>query len=187
MRRSGESLFLRKLVLGIPAQASGKNLTRPPMPSAPRFVLVTSSRPNPTQQGVRTLAPNDLTPCRMAFYFVSTFAIAQTPTKQPALRLSRTKNLHFAKATFPGFSAHQGCGERTRTQYDWGPERISGHVKILLLAWAEMPKTSFRKNSDSPPQLFLFKLKITFFVLCQSITYTLKTFQGEGIELPSGF
>jgi hypothetical protein len=39
-------LFLRKLVLGIPAQASGKNLTRPPMPSAPRFVLVTSSRPN---------------------------------------------------------------------------------------------------------------------------------------------
>ena len=43
---SGESLFLRKLVLGIPAQASGKNLTRPPMPSAPRFVLVTSSRPN---------------------------------------------------------------------------------------------------------------------------------------------
>ena len=42
----GESLFLRKLVLGIPAQASGKNLTRPPMPLAPRFVLVTSSRPN---------------------------------------------------------------------------------------------------------------------------------------------
>jgi hypothetical protein len=28
------------------AQASGKNLTRPPMPSAPRFALVTSSRPN---------------------------------------------------------------------------------------------------------------------------------------------
>jgi hypothetical protein len=26
------ALFLRKLVLGIPAQASGKNLTRPPMP-----------------------------------------------------------------------------------------------------------------------------------------------------------
>ncbi|TXK99129.1 diguanylate cyclase, partial [Methylococcaceae bacterium CS5] len=26
-------------------------------------------------------------------------------TKQPALRLSRTKNLHFAKAPFPGFSA----------------------------------------------------------------------------------
>ena len=61
----------------------------------------------PTQQGGGTLAPNDLTPCWMAFYFVSTFAIAQTPTKQPALRLSRTKNLHFAKATFPGFSANE--------------------------------------------------------------------------------
>jgi hypothetical protein len=34
----------------------------------------------------------------MAFYFVSTFAIAQTPTKQPALRLSRTKNLHLINA-----------------------------------------------------------------------------------------
>jgi hypothetical protein len=27
---------------------------------------------------------------------------------------------------------------------------ISGRVKFLLLAWAGMPKTSFRKNSDSP-------------------------------------
>ena len=44
--KCGESLFLRKLVLGIPAQASGKNLTRLLIPSAPRFVLVTSSRPN---------------------------------------------------------------------------------------------------------------------------------------------
>jgi hypothetical protein len=47
-------------------------------PIRPRHIV-------PTQQGVGTLAPNDLTPCRMAFYFVSTFAIAQTPTKQPAL------------------------------------------------------------------------------------------------------
>jgi hypothetical protein len=29
-------------------------------------------------------------------------------------------------------------------------EGISGRVKFLLLAWAGMPKTSFRKNSDSP-------------------------------------
>ncbi|WP_221896287.1 hypothetical protein [Bathymodiolus japonicus methanotrophic gill symbiont] len=59
----------------------------------------------------------------MAFYFVSTFANAQTPTKQrpygyrglkiiTSLRLRfpdfqrRTKNLHFAKAPFPGFSAN---------------------------------------------------------------------------------
>ena len=44
-----ESLFLRKLVLGIPAQASGKNLTRPPMPSAarirPRFATMHNSPP----------------------------------------------------------------------------------------------------------------------------------------------
>jgi hypothetical protein len=50
----------------------------------------------------------------MAFYFVSTFAIAQTPTK------------------------HRGA------------EGIGGRVKFLPLAWAGMPKTSFRKNSDSP-------------------------------------
>jgi hypothetical protein len=36
----------------------------------------TSFRKNSDSQGVGTLAPNDLTPCRMAFYFVSTFAIA---------------------------------------------------------------------------------------------------------------
>ena len=36
----------------------------------------------PTQQGVGTLAPNDLTPCRMAFYFVYTYASATIPTKQ---------------------------------------------------------------------------------------------------------
>ncbi|TXK94141.1 hypothetical protein BMR02_14265 [Methylococcaceae bacterium HT1] len=49
--RCGESLFLRKLVLGIPAQASSKNLTRPLMPPAapirPRHLV-------PTQQGVGT-------------------------------------------------------------------------------------------------------------------------------------
>ena len=43
----GESLFLRKLVLGIQAQASGKNLTRPLLPSAPRPSCVT--RPDPTR------------------------------------------------------------------------------------------------------------------------------------------
>jgi hypothetical protein len=37
-----------------------------------------------------------------------------------------------------------------RTQDVWGAEGISGLVKFLLLAWAGMPKTSFRKNSDSP-------------------------------------
>ncbi|WP_338140936.1 EAL domain-containing protein [Candidatus Reidiella endopervernicosa] len=45
---TGESLFLRKLVLGIQAQASGKYLTRPFMPAAPRpscvRCVITSSR-----------------------------------------------------------------------------------------------------------------------------------------------
>jgi hypothetical protein len=33
-------------------------------------------------------------------------------------------------------------------------EGISGRVKFLPLAWAGMPKTSFRKNSDSPHVIF---------------------------------
>ncbi|MEO1882229.1 MAG: hypothetical protein ABGX71_01280, partial [Methyloprofundus sp.] len=41
-------------------------------------------------------------------------------------------------------------GEVARTQDVWGAEGISGRVKFLPLAWAGMPKTSFRKNSDSP-------------------------------------
>jgi hypothetical protein len=31
-----------------------------------------------------------------------------------------------------------------------GAEGIGGRVKFLPLAWAGMPKTSFRKKSDSP-------------------------------------
>jgi hypothetical protein len=42
-----------------------------------------------------------------------------------------------------------GRGEVARTQDVLGAEGISGRVKFLLLAWAGMPKTSFRKNSDS--------------------------------------
>ncbi len=41
-----------------------------------------------------------------------------------------------------------------RTQDGWGAEGISGRVKFLPLAWAGMPKTSFRKNSDSPKNIF---------------------------------
>ncbi|SMG64873.1 hypothetical protein BMETH_2801130330565, partial [methanotrophic bacterial endosymbiont of Bathymodiolus sp.] len=45
---------------------------------------------------------------------------------------------------------YDGRGEVARTQDVWGAEGISGRVKFLPLAWAGMPKTSFRKNSDSP-------------------------------------
>jgi hypothetical protein len=49
-----------------------------------------------------------------------------------------------------GTPVAKGRGEVARTQDVWGAEGISGRVKFLLLAWAGMPKTSFRKNSDSP-------------------------------------
>jgi hypothetical protein len=45
---------------------------------------------------------------------------------------------------------YNGRGEVARTQDVWGAEGISGRGKFLLLAWAGMPKTNFRKNSDSP-------------------------------------
>nr|WP_087871177.1 hypothetical protein [Bathymodiolus platifrons methanotrophic gill symbiont] len=48
---------------------------------------------------------------------------------------------------------YDGSGEVARTQDVWGAEGISGRVKFLPLAWAGMPKTSFRKNSDSPQEL----------------------------------
>ncbi|WP_167374246.1 hypothetical protein [Bathymodiolus platifrons methanotrophic gill symbiont] len=48
---------------------------------------------------------------------------------------------------------YDGNGEVARTQDVWGAGGISGRVKFLLLAWAGMPKTSFRKNSDSPQLL----------------------------------
>ena len=41
-------------------------------------------------------------------------------------------------------------GIKREEQDGWGGAAISGRVKFLLLAWAGMPKTSFRKNSDSP-------------------------------------
>jgi hypothetical protein len=41
---------------------------------------------------------------------------------------------------------------------------ISGRVKFLPLAWAGMPKTSFRKNSDSPPMLISFITKVSGFI-----------------------
>ncbi|WP_140414228.1 hypothetical protein [Bathymodiolus platifrons methanotrophic gill symbiont] len=37
-----------------------------------------------------------------------------------------------------------------RTQGVWDDAGNSGRVNFFPLAWAGMPKTSFRKNSDSP-------------------------------------
>jgi hypothetical protein len=41
------------------------------------------------------------------------------------------------------------------TRTNRGAEGIGGRVKFLPLAWAGMPKTSFRKNSDSPLRLII--------------------------------
>ncbi|TXK96940.1 hypothetical protein BMR11_11025, partial [Methylococcaceae bacterium CS5] len=56
---------------------------------------------------------------------------------------------------------YDGSGEVARTQDVWGAEGISGRVKFLPLAWAGMPKTSFRKNSDSPLITTLDKVTIS--------------------------
>ena len=53
---AGESLFLRKLVLGIPAQASGKNLTRPLMLSAPQPSCVRATSPHHRKLGAGYVA-----------------------------------------------------------------------------------------------------------------------------------
>ncbi len=49
--------------------------------------------------------------------------VAQTPAKHPALRLSGTKNLHFAGAPFPRFSAKEKLQERIA--------KLSGGVAVI--------------------------------------------------------
>ena len=134
----------------------------------------------PTQQEVGTLAPNDLTPCRMAFYFVSSFAIAQTPTKQPALRLSRTKNLHFAKATFPGFSAKDNSDKDDKIEKEIN-EIL--HDKELLLSLDNprrfiFSKWTLREGWDSPNVFQICKLRSS-----GSTTSKLQEV-GRGLRLP---
>ena len=80
----GESLFLRKLVLGIPAQASGKNLTRPLLPSAPQPSCVRGTSPHHRKLGAGYVPLPQMTGRCFGkpFYFVSTYASAPIPTKQ---------------------------------------------------------------------------------------------------------
>jgi hypothetical protein len=68
--------------------------------------------------------------CRNAFCFVYTYASATIPTKQRPYAFWGLPALAFAL-------------------HGWQREH---RVKFLPLAWAGMPKTSFRKNSDSPRQ-----------------------------------
>ena len=97
--KRGESLFLRKLVLGIPAQASGKNLTRPLMPSAPQPSCVRATSPHhrklgagyvalPQMTGRRFGKPFILSPPTLALRFRQNNGPTPTGDYQPSRSLS---------------------------------------------------------------------------------------------------
>jgi hypothetical protein len=73
-----------------------------------------------------------------------------------------TPNIIFCFVLRSQHRVYDGRGEVARTQDVWGAEGISGRVKFLLLAWAGMPKTSFRKNSDSPLRVTYLRVLIVY-------------------------
>ena len=117
---SGESLFLRKLVLGIPAQASGKNLTRPLMPSAPQPSCVRATSPHhrklgagyvalPQMTGRRFGKPFILSPPTLALRFRQNNGPTPTGDYQPSRSLSMAgsgSNYRGAIAEKAGMYAH---------------------------------------------------------------------------------
>jgi hypothetical protein len=66
--KTGESLFLPKDFFELPSRKKSAKTTRPLMPSAPRFVRVTSFRPN---KGSKLWLSHDLTPFRDALQVFS--------------------------------------------------------------------------------------------------------------------
>jgi hypothetical protein len=83
----GESLFLRTLVLGIPAQASGKNLTRPLMPSAPRPPCVRAAPPHNRRLGAGYAALPQMArrDCSDAYFVFPLAFVPRTTEKQCGL------------------------------------------------------------------------------------------------------
>ena len=90
---------MRKLVLGIPAQASGKNLTRPLMPSAPQTSCVRATSPHhrklgagyvalPQMTGRRFGKPFILSPPTLALRFRQNNGPTPTGDYQPSRSLS---------------------------------------------------------------------------------------------------
>ena len=73
---------------------------------------------------------------------------------------------------------YDDSGEVARTQDVWGAEGISGRVKFLPLAWAGMPKTSFRKNSDSPLEGLVVYTHNDSATTRDSFTYTVRDILG---------
>jgi len=88
-------LFLRKLVLGIRAQASGKNYAAAIAFGAP----IRPASPAPTQQGIGASLRNDFTPCRDALQVC--FASLCKSARRYGFR--RLKNLRFALLRFQDF------------------------------------------------------------------------------------
>ncbi len=90
---------MRKLVLGIPAQVSGKNLTRPLMPSAPQPSCVRATSPHHRKLGAGYVAlpqmtgrhfgkPFILSPPTLALRFRQNNGPTPTGDYQPSRSLS---------------------------------------------------------------------------------------------------
>ncbi|MGD7036320.1 hypothetical protein [Methylotuvimicrobium buryatense] len=60
---------------------------------------------------------------------------AQTPAKHPALRLSGTKNLHFANAPFPRFSANDVRSIRRGQYLGWLVAALSITGAVVTAYW----------------------------------------------------
>jgi hypothetical protein len=65
-------------------------------------------------------------------------------------RKEKSKPISIKFLKISPFMADPLLGRDEVTRTNRGAEGIGGRVKFLPLAWAGMPKTSFRKNSDSP-------------------------------------
>ncbi|WP_221897893.1 hypothetical protein [Bathymodiolus japonicus methanotrophic gill symbiont] len=95
---------MRKLVLGIPAQASSKNLTRPLMPSAAQTSCVRATSPHHRKLGAGYVALPQMTGPRFGIpFFVSTLATAQTQTQQRPYGYRGLKIFTSLKLRFQGF------------------------------------------------------------------------------------
>jgi hypothetical protein len=66
------------------------------------------------------------------------------------LRSENAKHYDIASSHCVTHVLYPLLGVKRGKQDGWGAVGMSGRVKFLPLAWAGMPKTSFRKNSDSP-------------------------------------
>ena len=82
--RTKRATIYAKACFGHPSPSKRQKNTWQLLPSAPRFVLRTCHYATSSflSMQLRNTPSNDFTPCRNAFYFVSTYASASIPTKQ---------------------------------------------------------------------------------------------------------